>query len=125
MTQTTKNEKVVHTRVSNDLFKKILDKAKKNRVSTSNLIRNLVEDYIEIHNEVWEAVDKKVNTYLDSEDDLIVGYQPIVLNMDKKCNICGIDLKRGENAFIGVQDNSSKKIIVCQKCSGVIGKNVI
>jgi len=122
--QNNKNEKVVHTRVSNELFKKILDKAKKNRVSTSNLIRNLVEDYIEIHGEVWEAVDKKIKTYLDSEDDSIVGYQPIILSTTKKCFTCGIELKTGEHAFVGVQDNSPKKIIVCQKCSGVVEKKI-
>jgi predicted DNA-binding protein len=53
-------EKVIHTRVSEDLYEKILNKSKKHRITMSNLIRNVVEDGLEIYNDVADVIDEKV-----------------------------------------------------------------
>ncbi len=111
-----KNEKVVHTRVSKKLYDKISSKAKKHRITTSNLLRNLVEDYLEIHGEVWDAIDKKVRNYLDSGEDSIIGYQSISLNKNVGCSLCKKILKKETQAFIGFFEKSSQKIIVCLEC---------
>jgi hypothetical protein len=110
------NDKVVHTRVSKELFDKIATKARKNRISTSNLLRNLVEDYLEIHGEVWDAIDKKLRNYLASGEDSIVGYQPLTLSKKVSCTLCGKVLNPGDSAFIGFFEKSPQKIIVCQEC---------
>lgn len=111
-----KNEKVVHTRVSKELYNKISNKAKKNRVTTSNLLRNLLEDYLEIHGEVWDAIDKKLRSYLVSGEDSIVGYQSINLNKNVHCSLCGKTLKKNAQVFIGFFEKSTQKIIVCAEC---------
>lgn len=111
-----KNEKVVHTRVSKELYDKISSKAKKHRITTSNLLRNLVEDYLEIHGEVWDAIDKKLRSYIDSGEDSIVGYQSITLNKNVHCSLCGKTLKKEAQAFIGFFEKSTQKIIVCAEC---------
>ncbi|TRZ51396.1 hypothetical protein D4R99_04440 [bacterium] len=111
-----KNEKVVHTRISKKLFDKISSKAKKHRITTSNLLRNLVEDYLEIHGDVWDAIDKKLRSYLASGEDSIIGYQSITLNKNSHCPLCGKILKKGAQAFIGFFEKSSQKIIVCPEC---------
>jgi hypothetical protein len=112
---TTKQNKILHTRVSKDLYSKISDKAKKHRVTVSNLVRNLVEDYFEIHNEVLDVVDREIREHLDNNEN-ILGYQPITLEKNTSCNICGEKLQKGEGGFIGFFENSNKKIVVCQKC---------
>lgn len=114
--QNSKNEKVVHTRISKKLFEKISQKAKKNRISTSNLLRNLVEDYIEIHSDVWDAIDNKIKNYLSKGDDSIIGYQSIILNKKLLCALCNKELSSGSQAFIGFFEKSPQKIIVCEKC---------
>jgi len=111
-----KNEKVVHTRVSKQLYEKISSKARKNRISTSNLLRNLVEDYLEIHGDIWDAIDKKVRNYLDSGEDSIVGYQSISLNKNVNCSLCGKTLKKEAKAFIGFFEKLPQKIIICSEC---------
>lgn len=111
-----KNEKVVHTRVSKKLYDKISSKAKKNRITTSNLLRNLVEDYLEIHGEVWDVIDKKLRDYLSSGEDSIIGYQPIFLNKNISCSLCEKILKKEAQAFIGFFEKSSQKIIICSEC---------
>ncbi len=111
-----KNEKVVHTRVSKKLYDKISNKAKKHRITTSNLLRNLVEDYLEIHGEVWDAIDKKLRDYLASGEDSIIGYQSISLNKNSNCSLCSKTLKKGSQVFIGFFEKSPQKIIICPKC---------
>ena len=93
--QDKKQEKVLHTRVSRELFEKVSTKARKHRVSTSNLIRNLVEDYLEIHGDVWDAIDNKLRNYLDKGEDSIIGYQSLILNKDTTCDLCNKKLKAG------------------------------
>lgn len=114
--KTQKNEKVLHSRVSKDLYDKIASKARKNRISTSNLVRNLVEDYLEIHGEVWDTIDKKLRSYLDNDDKAIIGYQEIILSKDAKCSNCGKNLKEGTQGLIGLLENSSRKIVICTDC---------
>ncbi len=111
-----KQEKVLHTRVSKDLFEKVSTKARKHRVSTSNLIRNLVEDYIEIHGDVWDAIDNKLRNYLDKGDDSIIGYQSIILNKNTTCAFCDKQLKVGAQVYIGFFEKSSQKIVICEDC---------
>jgi len=111
-----KNEKVVHTRVSKELYEKISSKARKHRISTSNLLRNLVEDYLEIHGDVWDAIDKKLNSYIASGEDAIIGYQPLTLSKRVKCSLCDKTLKKGAEAFIGYFEKSSQKVVVCSDC---------
>lgn len=113
-----KNEKVVHTRVSKKLYDKISNKARKHRITTSNLIRNLVEDYLEIHGEVWDAIDNKIRRHLDSEKDSILGYQSIILNKNMRCSSCDKTLKKETQVFIGFFEKSPQKIIVCLECKG-------
>lgn len=110
-----KQNKILHTRVSKDLYSKISNKARRHRVTVSNLVRNLVEDYFEIHNEVFDVVDKEIREHLVKKES-ILGYQPITLEKNTLCNICGIKLKKGESGFIGFFETSNKKIVVCSKC---------
>lgn len=114
--QNNKNEKVVHTRVSKELFEKIANKAKKNRISTSNLLRNLVEDYLEIHSDVWDAIDMKLKNYLSLGEDSIIGYQSIILSKKIRCALCNKELNSGSQVFIGFFEKSPQKIIVCPNC---------
>ena len=112
-----KQKKVLHARVSEELFDKISTKAKKHRISTSNLIRNLVEDYLEIHEDVWEAVDGRLRRYVAEGKDSVIGYQPIKLSKNTVCALCEKKLKADSQAFVGFFEKSSQKLIVCEDCS--------
>lgn len=114
--QDKRREKIVHTRVSQDLYNKISTKARKHRITTSNLIRNLVEDYLEIHGDVWDAIDSKLRNYLAKGDDSIIGYQPIILSKNTVCAFCNSKLNVGSQAYIGLFEKSPQKIIVCADC---------
>jgi Fe-S cluster biosynthesis and repair protein YggX len=111
------NTKVLNARISKQLYEKISDKAKKNRVSVSNLIRNLMEDALEIHEDLHDAIDQKIRKYL-SEDDKknVLGYQEVVLAKDTECDNCGKSLRANESAYFAFFEDSDTKALLCLKC---------
>lgn len=110
-----KRNKVLHARVSKDLYEEISKKAKKHRVTVSNLIRNVVEDYLEIQGDVLDVVDDKIKRYLD-KDIQTVGYQQITLTKRTICQRCREGLKKGAQAYIGFSGDSSRSILICGEC---------
>lgn len=111
------SDKVLNTRVSKKLYEKIASKAKKNRITISNFIRNLVEDTLDIHEDFHDAVDKKIKKFLsDSEKTDVVGYQEITLAKDTVCQLCDKELLKSEKVILAYLDNDSK-IIICSKCN--------
>ena len=111
------NDKILNARVSKKLFEKISERAKKNRISVSNLIRNLVEDALEIHEDLHDAVDKKIRTYLsESEKQNVLGFQEVTLAKDLPCDNCNKKIKTSDNAFFIFFEKSNGKAILCQNC---------
>src|SRR5438045_900625 len=99
-------KKVINTRISKDLYEKISAKAKKNRVTVSNLIRNLVEDSLEIYGDVADLVDERIKNHLHKHDTAaIIGYQSITLAKDTACDICERELKKGTQAYMAFLEN--------------------
>lgn len=110
--------KTVQARVSEDLYDKISKKAKKHRITISNLVRNLVEDYFEIHDEVWDLVDDKIRNVLKTKvgKKKVLGFQTFILTTDSRCHLCGKELKKGERVNMAFFADSSKTAVVCSDC---------
>jgi len=115
-----KQNKILHTRVPKDLYDKVSSKARKHRVTISNLVRNIVEDYLEIQGDVFDAIDGKIREKLDKKES-VIGYQQITLEKNTICQICGEKIKKGEVAFVGFLENSASRIIACLKCKQTKG----
>jgi hypothetical protein len=110
-------DKVLNTRVSKRLYDKISKKAQKNRVSVSNLIRNLVEDALELHEDFHEAVDKKIKKYFsESDENNILGFQQITLSKKSVCGNCGQTIAVTENVFLALLEDSSDRVLFCVTC---------
>ncbi len=108
-------KKVVHTRVSGELYDELTKKAKKRRVTISNLIRNIVEDSLDLSGEVFGLVDEKIRSKLNREE-AILGYQQITLSKDTICDFCANDIAKGSETNIAFLENSAKKLTVCNEC---------
>src|SRR5882757_5903404 len=108
-------KKVVHTRVSDEMYDQLSKNAKKRRVTISNLIRNIVEDSLDLSGEVFGLVDEKLRKKLHRED-AILGYQTITLSKDTVCDFCGKDVTKGISVNLAFLENSSKKLTVCDDC---------
>ena len=111
------NNKILNARVSKKLYEKISVEAKKNRITVSNLIRNLVEDALEIHDDIHEAVDKKIRKYLsETEKQNILGYQEIVLVKNTVCDNCDQPLKASTTAYLVFLENKDTRVVFCANC---------
>jgi len=112
------HNKTVQARISEDLYSKISKKAKNRRITISNLVRNLVEDYFEIHDEVWDLVDEKVRKMFKTQagKKKVLGFQTIILSADSRCHLCGQALKKGDQVNMAFFADSGKTAIVCSGC---------
>ena len=110
-------EKVINARVSQKIYEAIAKKAKKNRVSVSNLIRNLVEDAIELHEEFHDTVNEITLGKSESVDlSEIVGFQEIQLTKATKCVICNQLISPNTKAYLAIITSKQPNIIVCTAC---------
>lgn len=108
-------KQVIHTRVSKEMYDKLSKNAKRRRVTISNLIRNIVEDSLDLSGEVFNLVDEKLRKRLHRED-AILGFQQISLSKDTVCDFCSKDLEKGTSVSLAFLENSVKKLTVCDEC---------
>jgi hypothetical protein len=125
--------KLIQTRVDEDLDDVLRDAAKKQRLSVSQLIRNVLEDTFKLVEDVVvdaqhlgatvkrdaqriaAAARGEVHLPLDDVD----AWQEVVLGRDQKCARCGVALARGETALMGViADVSAPRLWLCPPCGG-------
>lgn len=108
-------EKIINTRVTEELYKKISDKAKKNQTTVSTLLRSLLEDSIDIYSDISTIIDQKIKDLLAEEK--IVGYQDILVAKDQQCAVCNQVIKSGDKGYLVVTDKGIKgSTIICSNC---------
>ncbi|MDA1316686.1 MAG: hypothetical protein O3B87_01525 [bacterium] len=111
------NEKILNARISKKLYEKVSQKAKRNRTTVSNLIRNIIEDTLEIHNDFHDAVDKKITKYLsNAQKEDIVGFQEMFLAKDAQCVECEKIIKSPSVAYFAFFENNDSRVIICESC---------
>lgn len=177
-----RKERVLHTRISEDLSDEIRRLADDMRLPVSNLVRNVLEEafsvvetvsdnvgdlFEEVLGEAEEArarivrqMDKAEQRrgrrggpggrkssrrrpgHDDIEDELradeqadappgagsknaesttkefpdVLGWQPLVLNRQQACADCGVELLKGDRAFLGVKAGGLTDLALCAKC---------
>jgi hypothetical protein len=46
----------------------------------------------------------------------VIGFQPLLLASSTSCSVCGIDLKVGSEAFVGVRDVPGPRVLIGPEC---------
>ena len=125
-----KKQRVIHTRVSETLDQELRDRAAGLGMSVSNLVRNVLQSTLGlVENIVADTADvaraARGEAALGStvpaaapaaaEPGPVVGWQPMVLNVNAVCSSCNGLLPKGSDAAIGVGGGSSRPII-CKTC---------
>jgi hypothetical protein len=122
-----RKEKVIHTRIPAALEEQIKRLAEGLRVPVSNLVRNMLEDAIDVTRRVRDAVPDAIAgrhaeppAAVRPAPDLsaIYGWQALTLNVDTACAICDASLGAGDDAFIGLSDNprGGSRTFICPGC---------
>ncbi|MCR9095985.1 MAG: hypothetical protein NXI30_17315 [bacterium] len=186
-----RKEKVLHTRISEQLADDIRRFAEEVRVPASNLVRNVLEEVFtvadSIQDDVGDLMDdlaaeaegvrdrvwrqqrrrSRARRQRDGDADVeaefrrdeaaeaddagrvappeapaepeaeeappippasqlfpdVLGWQPLVLNRDLACGRCGLDLRAGESAFLGMAAGGLTETALCGPCaSGSTGR---
>ena len=139
-----RKDQLVQTRVPGDLSETLREAAKKNRVTVSQLIRNVLEDTFDlVDNVVGEAVQLGHNVRRDAlkiaesakgrskrpspsaGDPLaeVEAWQDVLLNKDVVCAQCARLVERGSKAAFGVTgDPAAPKLWLCTVCAGTLAR---
>lgn len=138
-----RKERVIHTRVPESLDEEIRSRAERLGMSVSNLVRNalnhtfgLVEDVIVDGTNVARSVggDELVRGRAPAAQagqpaaapapaapPRIIGWQPLILNLNAVCATCNAILPKGKQAATSVTDHPAPPTIICMKCVEELG----
>jgi hypothetical protein len=104
------------------------------RVPMSNLVRAVLEDAVAVADHASENVETRLKTFASSLEqerdklrrrvmrdplDGVFAFQPIKLAQSASCAKCKRELRRGENANLGLRDDprtGSARVFVCEGC---------
>ncbi|HTJ43771.1 MAG TPA: hypothetical protein VL463_16810 [Kofleriaceae bacterium] len=120
-----KQERVIHTRVSERLEQELKDRASALGVSVSNLVRNvldnafdLVEDIVADSARVASSASSGWRAVKGSRppEPTVIGWQELVMNINAVCTRCNAILPRGAHAAIAIVSGSGDRPIVCASC---------
>ena len=150
-----RKERVLHTRISDDLAADIRRVADDLRVPVSNVVRNVLEEafsFVEyVSDNFGELIDEVVDeaeaardrirsrrragrsarprprrqeapqTQPSNDFDDVLGWQPLVLNRQRRCDQCDALLARGAQAFAGVTQAGIGGTTLCSACVEALG----
>jgi hypothetical protein len=129
-----RKDRLVQTRVPENLDETLREEARKSRVSVSQLIRNVLEDTFDLVDDVvaqttslTQAVKRDAKRIADSAKgrrpappalDKVYAWQEVVLNRETTCARCGRLLQKGEKGLYGLQDDlNAPKLWLCPTCA--------
>lgn len=135
MTEDKKKEKVLHTRITEDLEKQIKEEAGSLGVSVSNLVRNILANTTDlVGNIVTDSASVARSAYRRSTPSYgsrskeaadpaaasvparILGWQEVILNLNAVCDQCNEILKKGSRAAIAVVESYGPRPTICLNC---------
>jgi hypothetical protein len=139
-----RKDRLIQTRVPRDLEETLKEEARRRRLTVSHLIRNVLEDALELVDGVVSDVDQIVTDSFslaknvsrnarklasstrdavepDSApaDDLshVYGWNEVVLHQAASCSSCGSPIERGERGFAGMSDAPDRpRAWLCPAC---------
>ena len=136
-----RKDRLIQARVPRELEGVVKEAARRNRLTVSQLIRNLLEDTFDIVNTVVDEVDHLVADSAEivenvrrgarrvreastrgatpAEDVLahVYAWNPVVLNRAVDCSKCGRAIRTGENGFAGLSDEPGFRAWLCLECA--------
>jgi hypothetical protein len=120
-----KKQRVLHTRVSEDLDEELREKAAGLGVSVSNLVRNIllntvemVEDLVADGSSIARAAGKEKPSAPTEEAPRIelLGWQDLQLHRNALCETCNEVLPKGSNAKVAVFSGPTDPVFRCATC---------
>lgn len=106
-----RKERVIHSRVPESLDDEIKRKARRLGVSVSNLVRNVLENTVELVEDIVTDGAEIARSAASRREDApppppaepqVLGWQDVVLELNAVCERCNEILPRGSEGTIGI-----------------------
>ena len=129
-----RKERVLHTRISQQLAEDIGRMAEDLRLPVSNLVRNVLEEVFSVVETVTDNVGELIEGVMNDasrarrrrapeppeprpDPPEVLGWQPLILARDGTCAGCDAPLARGARAYIGVTGSGAASAhTLCADC---------
>jgi hypothetical protein len=122
-----RKERVIHTRVAEDLDEEVKRRAQNLGVSVSNLVRNILQNTIGLVEDIIEggSENTRASRWADDDEPLaarpakeprVLGWQHATLAVNALCEKCNAILPRGTRAGIAVLDTPGAPSFRCERC---------
>lgn len=121
-----KKERVIHTRVSEDLDEELKDRAAQLGTSVSNLVRNVLLNTFGLVETVIADTAKAAGVTPRNKPKAteakaagpVIGYQALTLNVNALCSKCNAILAKGGQGYIGITAAgiAGADSIICGAC---------
>ncbi|MCH9683568.1 MAG: hypothetical protein K0V04_19170 [Deltaproteobacteria bacterium] len=114
-----RKDRLVQTRVDRRLQKILVDKARQQRMSVSNLVRNILEDAFGLAPPQEEpASSEEPQALAEPQLEHIYAWNAVKLGKAVDCSRCGNSMEAGEAAMIGLsEDPEADRAWLCTECS--------
>ena len=115
---------MLQARVSQSLYKDLVDQALKLRVPVSNLVRNILEDSTRMVENIMDSSLEiaEVLSGKTTEEELssVLGWQEMTANRQLACSKCRDPIQKNHQAFISVGAPEGRTFVICEACKGEI-----
>jgi len=115
-----RKDRVLQARVSQSLYKDLVDQARRLRVPVSNLVRNILEDSTRmVENLVDSSLEiADVLSGKTTEEDLssVLGWQPMTANRRLVCSKCREQIQKDNQALVSVGAPGGRTFVICEDC---------
>jgi hypothetical protein len=123
-----RQERWLHTRISEDLEAALKREARRQRTPVSLLVRNVLESALDL---VEDLVEDSMHIARQSRRfaervgrasrppaplDDVYGWQDLILNRDAECARCAAALHSGASAYRGLREADGPPLFLCAAC---------
>ena len=121
-----RKERVIHTRISEQLERELKEKAARLGVSVSNLVRNVLSNTLDLVEDVVADSVRVASSVVPGHpaaksvgDGSVIGWQEVVLNLNAVCDTCNAILPKGTRGAVGLSAVSgAQRRFLCMTCLG-------
>lgn len=132
-----RKDRLIQTRVDEELESALKEEATRRRLPVSQLVRNILQDTLHLVDGVVDGVDAIVQDSVKlarragadarrlvtprASDDLsdVYAWNEVIVNQPSACARCRTDLAAGDSAYVGLRDDPSRgRAWLCPVCVG-------
>src|SRR5262245_27428472 len=118
-----RQERWLHTRISESLEDALKREARRRRLPVSLLVRNVLEGTLDLVEDIVETslgLPRRGTRTARPDDGLadVYGWQELILNRAAACGRCDAALVAGATAYRGLRDQAGPPVFLCTPCVG-------